>query len=419
MIEAVLCTIGDEILIGQIVDTNSTFISKALNSIGVKVAEIVSIADSSEEIIQTLNRLTTQYKIVILTGGLGPTKDDITKKSIATFFKCDQFITSNEQLQIIEKIFASRGMKVTPINYQQALVPSICEVITNNKGTAPAMLFKSLNGGVLFSLPGVPYEMEALMEKVLEIIKARFELPKIYHKTIITYGVAESHLAEQLSEWEDSLPQDVKLAYLPNPTIGIRLRLSLYNGEKDGKGAKLIEQYGKELKALLTPAVQYGEDNDTLASVITELLKRMGATLSIAESCTGGKLASTMTELSGVSSIFTGGVVTYSNSAKVSLLKVDPQIIEEYGAVSQECAEAMATGCNSIFKSDYSIAITGVAGPNGGTKEKPVGTAWISILTPTSIHSFSRIFTGDRERNILRTSSEALNLLRKVILNIE
>ncbi|MFA5713458.1 MAG: CinA family nicotinamide mononucleotide deamidase-related protein [Bacteroidales bacterium] len=419
MIEASLLTIGDEILIGQIVDSNSAFIARTLNTIGVKVAEIVSIGDEGEEIISALDRLTSNYKIVIVTGGLGPTNDDITKKTISTFFNCNSFILAQEQLDQIERIFALRGSEVTQLNYQQALVPANCEVIVNHKGTAPAMLFKTEGGGVLFSLPGVPYEMEALMDKVVDIIKGQFELPKIYHKTISTYGVAESHLAERLAQWESTLPNGLKLAYLPNPSTGIKLRLSLYNGGDDGEGGKVVEQYGKELKSILTPSLQYGEDYESLSTVVINLLKKENKTLSIAESCTGGRISSTLTQIPGVSSILKGGVVAYSNSSKIELLKVDPTTLERYGAVSRECAEAMAIGCKRLFNTNFAIATTGVAGPDGGSIEKPIGTIWIAVATPKKVFSFIKRLTNDRERNIIRGSSEALNLLRKVILNLE
>lgn len=411
MIEASICTIGDEILIGQIVDTNSAFIASQLNLSGVKVSSILSIGDNLDEIISKLSDLLSRYSVVIVTGGLGPTKDDITKKALAALTNSTSFIESREQYAIIEKIFYNRGMEVTQLNREQALVPNNCKVIPNYKGTAPGMYYSPSADKLLFSLPGVPYEMEALLPSVMEIIRSRSKLEKIFHHTICTYGVPESILAQRLSDWEDNLPKEIKLAYLPNPSTGIKLRFSVYGGDENYV-RELINKEIELLNKLLSSDIIYGQERDTLESVLNRVIAESKLTLSVAESCTGGRIASRIVSLPGASNIFRGGVVVYSNQSKIDILNVDKDIIEQYGAVSKECACDMAKKCASLFNTDIAIATTGIAGPDGGSEEKPVGTLWIGIYLKGETKCFTTKLSGDRERNITRFSSEALNRLR-------
>lgn len=416
MIEACICTIGDEILIGQIVDTNSVLIAKELNKIGIKVNSIMSIGDEHDQIVTVLKDLTTKFSIVIVTGGLGPTKDDITKKALAQLTGASGFVFNQEQYNQIEEIFAQRGMAMTKLNRDQAMVPDSCKVILNRKGTAPGMVFKIGNTkkSLLFSLPGVPYEMEYLLPSIIKVIENEFILEGISHKTIATYGMPESTLSEFLSDWEDNLPKDIKLAYLPNPALGIRLRLSVYNGNRE-ESTKRINSFAEELKSLLTKELYYGEDTDTLESVVSQKLRKLGKKISVAESCTGGRISSLITSIPGSSDIYNGGVVSYNNDVKISVLGVNKKTIENYGAVSMQCAQEMAVGARKLFNSDFAIATTGIAGPTGGSKEKPIGTIWIAIAGPNKVISKEAHFFGDRERIIIRFSSEALNFIRKTL----
>jgi nicotinamide-nucleotide amidase len=412
MVEACICTIGDEILIGQIVDSNSAYIARELNGIGVKVNSIISIGDDFELIFETLKETLQKYNLIIITGGLGPTKDDITKKVISLLTGDLEMVYDTVQLDLIEKICLRRGIALSGLNRDQALVPISCTVLPNYRGTAPGMFFKPKEypNKLLFSLPGVPYEMEALMESVCNTILKEYKPENIFHKTIATYGMAESSLADYLDKWESSLPHDVKLAYLPNPATGIKLRLSIYSGEKESS-VKKVEILSAELKELLGEIV-YGEGSDTLESVVYDILKDNKLTLSIAESCTGGRISGMITSIPGSSEIFMGGVVAYSNNSKIDILGVNGETIEQFGAVSRECAEEMASGIRNLLNSDYSLAVTGITGPSGGTPNKPTGTVWVAVSSKKGVISESIIFAGDRERNTVRFASFALNKLR-------
>lgn len=409
MLTASVCTIGDEILIGQIVDTNSAYISKELNSIGIKVNFMLSVPDEEEQIVNYLNLSLSRSDIVIVTGGLGPTKDDITKNALATLSGSSRLVYNEDQLTIIRSICLKRGIELSDLNRDQSLVPEQCEVLTNSMGTAPGILLRK-DGKLLFSLPGVPYEMANLMKKVTgEIIKTK-DIEDIYHKTVITFGIPESSLAKKIAVWEDNLPIDIKLAYLPDPLTGVKLRLSKYGGNiNDSK--KAIEAHFATLKEILGNAV-YGEDNQTLESVVFSFLKSKSATLSTAESCTGGKIASMITSVPGSSSVFAGGIIAYSNEVKIKTLGVNPAILSESGAVSEECVRAMAQGARKIFNTTYAVATSGIAGPDGGSEEKPAGTVWIAVAGPDFLVAKKAIFGGDRLRNIDRFSSETLNFLR-------
>ncbi len=415
MLNATICTIGDEILIGQIIDTNSAFISKELNKAGVKIDLILSVPDIEAEIISNIERCINMSDIVIVTGGLGPTKDDITKAALAKLSRCEKFRYDKGQLEIIEEICKKRGVELSDLNKNQAYVPECCTVMKNTMGTAPGMIFDiSRDGGksktLLFSLPGVPYEMTGLFPQVIKEIEALNNTETIFHKSISTFGIPESVLAKMIEKWEDELPESVKLAYLPNPLTGVRLRISIYGGNLK-KSEAMVKPLLDKLKEILGDAL-YGEDDDTLEQVISRHLRRKSCTMATAESCTGGKIASMITSLPGASDIYKGSVISYDNNVKSDLLGVERKIIEEYGAVSSECVLAMAAGVKRLLRADYAVAASGIAGPDGGTPEKPVGTIWIAVAGPDFCESKRLTFNGDRQRNIDRFSSEALNTLR-------
>ena len=415
MITASICTIGDEILIGQIVDTNSSKISIALNSIGVKVNEMVSTSDSEDDIVNTLERCMRATDIVVVTGGLGPTKDDITKKTLAKLSGAKEFVKNEEQYKIVEKLLAARGVEMSDLNIAQAYVPDSCRVIVNECGTAPCMLFdfnkeKYGHRALLFSLPGVPFEAEAALPKVLKIIQEEYKLENIFHKTICTFGIPESTLAKTIEEWEDNLPENVHLAYLPNPTLGVRLRLSIYGVDKE-QGERELEEESAKLHSIIKDAI-YGEGDDSLQAAIGRELVQRDATISVAESCTGGAIASLLTSVSGASRYFYGGIVSYDNSVKINTLGVKKETIQKYGAVSRECVTEMALGVKKLMGTDYAIATSGVAGPDGGTPVNPVGTVWIAIAGPDFVETKRLNFKASRKLNIERFSSNALNFFR-------
>jgi nicotinamide-nucleotide amidase len=420
MTTASICTIGDEILIGQIVDTNSAHISRALNDLGIRVSEMVSTGDRLADIISTLENGLRKNDIVIVTGGLGPTKDDITKKALAMLSEAECWKRDPEQLEIIHRILSARGLDVLEINLAQADVPDTCTVIPNRLGTAPIMAFdfpeeRFGHKATLYSLPGVPFEAIGALNDVMTDIKAKFSVSDIYHKTVMTFGIAESALSEMISEWEDNLPEDMHLAYLPNPLTGVRLRLSIYGGERQAQEERIKERL-EALRGILGDAM-YSDEDDTLETCIGKLLKGTGRTISTAESCTGGSIAALLTSVAGSSEYFLGSVVSYANSVKSGVLGVDEKIIEEHGAVSSECVAAMAEGVRKLTGSDFSIATSGIAGPGGGSDAKPVGLVWIGVSSHKSTETFSMVFKGDRKRNIERFAANALNILRKKLVN--
>lgn len=420
MTGASICTIGDEILIGQITDTNSAHISRALNSLGIKVSKMVSIGDDHNLIVESLKKELQENEIVITTGGLGPTKDDITKKALAELSESTSYKTDQRQLEIVHRILSARGLDILDINQAQADVPENCEVIPNRLGTAPVMVFRFPeerfgHKATLYSLPGVPFEAIGALDDILYDIKEHYFLSDIYHRTVMTYGIAESALAEMISDWEDNLQKDMHLAYLPNALTGVRLRLSIYGGMREDQEAR-IENELKGLHAILGDII-YSDKDDTLESAIGEILKATGKTLSTAESCTGGMISSLITSVPGSSEYFLGSVTSYANSVKENVLGVPSKIIEEYGAVSSECVSAMAEGVRRLTGSDYSVATSGIAGPGGGSDQKPVGTVWIGVSSHMGTETFSLRFNSDRKRNIERFSSSALHILLKRIKN--
>ena len=415
---ASICTIGDEILIGQIIDTNSSHISQALNSLGIKVDRMVSIGDDHDRIISSLREELQNNDIVIVTGGLGPTKDDITKKALASLSGTDKYRTDERQLEIIHRILSARGLDVLDINLAQASVPDTCEVIPNRYGTAPIMVFRFHEDcgriSTLYSMPGVPFEAIGAIPDVLDDIKAHYPLTDIYHKTVMTFGIAESALSKLIEEWEDNLPSDMHLAYLPNPLTGVRLRLSIYGGIREEEEAR-IDAAISDLREILGDAM-YSEKEDTLQDCIGRVLTACGKTVSAAESCTGGTISELLTSVAGSSAYYLGSVTSYANSVKSGVLGVAPEIIERYGAVSSECVAAMAEGVRKLTGSDFSVATSGIAGPGGGSEEKPVGTVWIGISSQNSTETMKLQFKGDRKRNIERFAAYALDLLRKKII---
>lgn len=420
MTQASICTIGDEILIGQIVDTNSSHISRALNSLGIKVSRMVSIGDDHSEIISSLEEELRRNDIVIVTGGLGPTKDDITKHALAELSGASGYRRDEAQMEVIHRILSSRGLDVLDINMAQADVPDTCEVIVNKLGTAPIMVFRFPeerfgHKTALYSLPGVPYEALGALEDILQDIRTHNAISDIFHKTVMTFGLAESSLSKMIEDWEDSLPDDIHLAYLPNQFTGVRLRLSIYGGVKAEEEARINAEFAK-LKEILGDYI-YSDQEDTLQNVIGRILASEGLTASAAESCTGGMISHLFTSVPGSSSYFLGSVTSYANSVKENVLGVPSEIIKKHGAVSSECAAAMAEGVRKLTGSDFSVSTTGIAGPGGGSEEKPVGLVWIGVSSKHGTQTFKVLNKGDRQRNIERSAAQALNYLRKKILN--
>lgn len=420
MTQAAICTIGDEILIGQVTDTNSAHISQALNSLGIKVSRMISIGDDRQDIIASLDTELKRNDIVIVTGGLGPTKDDITKAALAELSGSEGTKTDEIQLSIIRKILSSRGLDMLDVNRAQAEVPDTCEVIPNRLGTAPIMVFrfdieKYGHQATLYALPGVPFEALGSLNDVLADIQEHYSLSSIYHKTIMTFGMAESALSKLIEPWEDNLPEDMHLAYLPNPLTGVRLRLSIYGGSKEKDESRIEDEISK-LRAILSDTI-WSESDDRFEELIGRILGENGKTLSVAESCTGGMISSLMTSVPGASSYFLGSVTSYANSVKENVLGVPAEILREYGAVSSECVAEMAKGVRRLTGSDYAVATSGIAGPGGGTDTKPVGLVWIGVSSETSTETYCHVFKNDRIRNIERFTANALNHLRKKLIN--
>lgn len=409
---AEIITIGDEILIGQIVDSNSAWIGKQLSDVGVRVKQITSISDDKQHILKAVEEAESRVDVILITGGLGPTKDDITKKTLAEYFN-SEMIQSTEVLENIKAIYSSKGRVLNELTFQQALVPEVCEVLDNKKGTAPGMLFNK-NDKIFVSMPGVPFEMKFLMQEyVIPRIKQQFSTPVIVHKTIRTVGFPESELAIKLEDWENSIPEQLSLAYLPSPGI-VKLRLTGRGGDKN-ELEELIENKFNALKPIIGNHI-YGENEDRLEEVIVPLLIDQKATLATAESCTGGYIAHLITSVSGSSNYFQGSVISYSNEVKQNNLSVDAKVLEKYGAVSEEVVKQMAEGARKHLKTDYAIACSGIAGPTGGTETKPVGLIWIAVATPNRVITKECRFGNNRTLNIRLTAAEALNLLRLELL---
>jgi nicotinamide-nucleotide amidase len=415
-----IINIGDELLIGQVVNTNASWMGEQLSLAGFKVNQFTIIGDSREHILEALWRAGERSEVVLISGGIGPTKDDITKTTLCDFFGT-RLVFNEEAYKDVEALFARRGYQVTELNRQQAYLPEECVSIVNNFGTARGMWFEKdipvsgRQGKTIYvSMPGVPFEMQAMMKDyIIPELTKRFHPKSIFHKTILTQGIGESFLAQIIEEWENNLPPSIKLAYLPQPGM-VRLRLS-GSGNDMASIHALVEEEAAKLSKLI-PEHIYGTDDDRLEVLVGKLLKEKNCSLATAESCTGGYIAHLITSVPGSSEYFKGSIVAYHNDVKEQMLGVMPETLEEFGAVSSEVVTEMAIGAQTNLNVDYVIAISGIAGPDGGTKEKPVGTTWIAIATPEEVYSKQYLFGDSRDRNIRRAALQALNLLRKNLI---
>lgn len=413
MVRAEIITIGDEILYGQILDTNTQWISLELDKIGIKTVRKSSVGDQRDEIVQILHEAQKRADIVFITGGLGPTKDDLTKKILADFFNCP-LAYHPEALQDVTDFFAKRGRELSDINRDQALLPTKCTFIPNKQGTAPAMWFNEQDT-IWVSMPGVPFEMKAIMEtEVLPRITTHFKLPVIVHQIRKVVGIGESYLSDLIQDWELQLPSHLKLAYLPSLGI-VKLRLTGFGQDKVQLHADIEAEFEKVMP--LIKGYIFGREKDELASVVGQLLVDQQATLAVAESCTGGYLAHQFTQHAGSSAYFQGGIISYANEVKVKQLGVSQDILYTEGAVSDTCVMAMATGARKNLGTTYALATSGIAGPDGGTDEKPVGTIWIALAHPNGVIARKLTQGGTRIQNIHLSSLTAINLLRRYLLN--
>lgn len=412
--KATIITIGDEILIGQIVDTNSAFIAKSLDRIGVEIHEMISISDNKQHILETFHKVQNKVDLVIITGGLGPTKDDITKKTFCDYFE-DELVVDEKVLQHVTQLIEGFYKRtITQINKDQALVPSKCTVLHNQVGTAPGMWMKKENT-VFISLPGVPFEMKYLVEiEIIPKVVREYKRPYIIHKTILTYGQGESMVAERIENWENNLPQFLKLAYLPSPGR-VRLRLSARGTDKELL-EKSIEENVISLTKIIGDIIVGFDDDDTLETVVGNLLKQQNKTVSTAESCTGGMIAQLLTSVSGASNYFKGSVVSYATETKISVLGISEDLIDKYSVVSAQVAKQMAINVKDIMKTDYAIATTGNAGPTKGDSNVEVGAVFIALATPNTIIVEEFNFGQPREKVIDRAVIKGLEMLRKEIL---
>jgi nicotinamide-nucleotide amidase len=412
--KAAIVTIGDEILIGQIVDTNSAFIAKSLDKIGIETHEMLSISDNRQHILDTFSLLQNKVEVVVITGGLGPTKDDITKHTLCDYFEDTLTRDPKVEKHVIELIEKALGVTASQINKDQALVPSKCTVLYNQVGTAPGMWIKKENT-VFISLPGVPYEMKYLIEnQVIPKLVQEYQRPYILHKTILTYGQAESHVAERIEAWENQLPDYIKLAYLPSPGR-VRLRLTARGTNKE-KLSEAIAENVKSLDAIIHDIIVGFDEDETLEFLLGKLLQEKNKTVATAESCTGGKIAQLLSSLPGSSTYFTGSVVSYATESKINVLEIPKTLIEEYSVVSSEVASAMALNVQRIMQTDYAIATTGNAGPTKGDADAEVGTVFIAIATPNKVIVEEFNFGQPREKVIDRAAIKGLEMLQKEIL---
>ncbi|HEX2920485.1 MAG TPA: competence/damage-inducible protein A [Bacteroidales bacterium] len=412
--KASIITIGDELLIGQTIDTNSAWMGAELSALGFDVTKIISIHDRRDDILNALHETVTNNNVVLITGGLGPTSDDITKQTLCEYFNT-KLIISSRVLEMITQMLSARNFPLNENNRRQAEVPENCRILENATGTAPGMWFEKSNT-VFVSMPGVPYEMKHIMsEHVLPELKRRYTSQTIIHRNIMTYGTSEARLAELLNEFEKEIPQNIKLAYLPSWGI-IKLRLTA-TGDNKERVINDVDIQVKKLHKYIHEFI-YAENEVSLEECIGMLLKHNNKTICTAESCTGGEIAHLITTIPGSSSWYKGSVVAYSNDIKTKILNVSATEIEQNGAVSEQVVKSMAQGALKIFGTDYAIATSGIAGPDGGTENKPVGTVWTAIAWNDGVYAEKRNFGNERQSNIRRFSLNALNLLRKQILGI-
>jgi nicotinamide-nucleotide amidase len=407
-INAELLTIGDEILYGQIVDTNSQWMGVELSNMGIKVVRKTSVGDIESEILQAFKEAEERADIILITGGLGPTNDDLTKPCLAKYFNCD-LVMNEEALAEVTEFFKSRGRELTELNRLQAALPSVCEKITNPVGTAPGMWFNKGNK-VFISMPGVPHEMKKMMaEQVMPRLKKQYDLPVIYHKVIRTIGQGESFLADKIKDWENALPKHIKLAYLPS--LGeVKLRLTCF-----GSSLKALEEEAEKQTAALRLLIDqyiYGYGEEPIEVVIGNMLRARNMTLSIAESCTGGKVSHMITSVPGSSEYFQGSIIPYSYDIKMSQLGVKEETLNQYGAVSEQTIIEMATLVRQKFNTNIGVATSGIAGPGGATPEKPVGTVWIAFADGERVITKKLQLAKERHLNIQLSSMAVLNLIR-------
>jgi nicotinamide-nucleotide amidase len=411
-IKVEIITIGDEILIGQIVDTNSAWMATELNKSGFELAQITSVHDEANHIVESLNSALTRADVILFTGGIGPTNDDITKQTLAKFFETE-LIYNESVIRNIEQLFSTRpNFVINELTRAQAMVPEKCIVIQNLVGTAPITWFEKY-GKVIVSMPGVPYEMKnAMSTEIIPRLQQHFETPSILHKTVQVYGYGESALAMKIAVWENELPQNISLAYLPNYGV-VKLRLSGTSDNMLVLEFSMNQQIDKLSQILGSAIVAY--EDISIEELMGELLKSKKMLVSTAESCTGGNIAHQFTMIPGSSEFYKGSVVAYSNDIKTSILQVSAEDIEKYGAVSQTVVEQMAEGIRKLLKADVTIATSGIAGPTGGTAEKPVGTIWIAVSSDEKTISREFHFGSLREQNILRASQAALLMLKEIL----
>ncbi|MBN7813583.1 competence/damage-inducible protein A [Algoriphagus sp. H41] len=408
LIKAEIIAIGDELLYGQIMDTNSHWISQELDLVGVKVVRKTTVGDNRTDILTAFAEAEKRADLILITGGLGPTQDDLTKPLLAEYFGCG-VVEFPEAVAAVTAFFQKRGREITPLNVLQGHLPSCCTYVPNEVGTAPGMWFEQ-NGAYWMSMPGVPHEMKKLMKDfVLPKLPEIFELPVIYHRVVKTVGIGESWLADLIRDWENALPEHIKLAYLPS--LGqVRLRLTAFGNDK----AKLASEVAEQI-ALVMPRIAsyvYGYDEESLESAIGNLLKKSGKTLALAESCSGGYISHLVTSIAGSSAYFNGSVVPYHNQFKENILGVKAETLASHGAVSEETVREMSSGVRSLFGSDIGLASSGIAGPDGGTEEKPVGTVWIACAGAGFVETKKLQLSQDRLLNIQLTGVAVLNLLR-------
>jgi nicotinamide-nucleotide amidase len=409
---AEIITIGDELLIGQVIDTNSAWLGQQLSGLGIKLHYKSSILDNKEAILNALKDAELRSDIIIITGGLGPTKDDITKSTMCEYFNTS-LVQNDKVLEWVQSIFRFRKMPMLDVNNMQALVPKNCNVLWNKNGTAPGMWF-DINDKIFISMPGVPFEMKTIFEEeAIPKIKSKFKLPSIFHRTIQTVSIGESFLAKKIEDIEESLPSHIKLAYLPS--VGaVRLRFSAYGDDKISL-KKQVDVFVKQVYERISDYI-YGEGDDSLTQTLGNLLKERKQTVSTAESCTGGFIAHQLTSVGGSSTYFMGSVVSYANYIKTQELGVGEDLLKKYGAVSEECVKQMANAVRIKMNTTYGIACSGIAGPDGGSDAKPVGTVWIAIASENETIAQVYNFGDNRERTIQRTGLMAMDMLRKKIL---
>ena len=410
--KAEIISIGDEILIGQITNTNAAWLGEQMNLIGFSVVQMTTIPDDREHILKMLKASSERADLILITGGLGPTKDDITKESLCEYFDVPLKLNDNA-LADVQVLFRKRGWELNELNKKQAELPGNAIPLKNKNGTAPGMWFEQ-NGLIYVSMPGVPFEMKPMITgEVIPRLKEKLDTDTLYHKTVLTQGMGESWLSEKISDWEDNLPENIKLAYLPQPGI-VRLRLSAVGDDKE----KLEKQVDREIEKLkkLIPGLIFGYNDDKLEEIVGQLLRKKNASLSTAESCSGGYIAHLITSIPGSSDYYKGSVISYSNEVKEKELGVSAEDLKNQGAVSEEVVRQMSAGVQNKLHTGYAISTSGIAGPEGGTDEKPVGTIWIALAMPDKVMAKKFQFGDHRGRNIRKTALEALNMLRKELL---